>query len=47
LESSDCELGGCAQTSDKIVDALVKAGVISVEENGEGPGVRMRKEKKR
>lgn len=45
LESQDGELGGRADTSTKIVAALEKAGVIFVEENGEGPGVRLKKKK--
>jgi predicted transcriptional regulator len=43
LESQDGELGGRADTSAKIVAALEAAGVIFVEENGEGPGVRLKK----
>ncbi len=43
LEATDDELGGRADTGDKILNALEKAGIIFVEENGEGPGVRLRK----
>lgn len=43
LESQDGELGGRAETVAKIVAALEAAGVIFVDENGEGPGVRLRK----
>ncbi|HEY8065615.1 MAG TPA: helix-turn-helix transcriptional regulator [Methylosinus sp.] len=43
LESQDGELGGRADTAAKIVAALESAGVIFVDENGEGPGVRLRK----
>jgi transcriptional regulator with XRE-family HTH domain len=43
LESQDGELGGRADTSAKIIAALESAGVIFVAENGEGPGVRLRK----
>lgn len=43
LESQDGELGGRADTGDKIVAALEAAGIIFVDENGEGPGVRLRK----
>jgi transcriptional regulator with XRE-family HTH domain len=32
-------------TLDAVVDALKKAGVIFVEENGEGPGVRLKKDR--
>ena len=43
LESQDGELGGRADTAAKIIAALESAGVIFVEENGEGPGVRLRR----
>ena len=43
LESVDGELGGRADTSAKMIAALEAAGVIFVEENGEGPGVRLKK----
>jgi len=43
LESQDGELGGRADTVAKIVVALESAGAIFVDENGEGPGVRLRK----
>ncbi len=43
LESEDGTLGGRIDTAQKIVTALECAGVIFVEENGEGPGVRLRK----
>jgi transcriptional regulator with XRE-family HTH domain len=36
---------GRTETVDAIVAALKAAGVIFVEENGEGPGVRLRKGK--
>ncbi len=45
LEASDGELGGRAETGEKIIAALDKAGVIFVAENGEGPGVRLRKQR--
>ena len=45
LESGDGDLGGRADTSGKIQNALEAAGVIFVEENGEGPGVRLRKDR--
>ena len=47
LETVDGELGGYADTRDKIIAALEKAGVIFVAENGEGPGVRLKKGKRR
>ncbi|MGU3496006.1 helix-turn-helix domain-containing protein [Xanthobacteraceae bacterium A53D] len=43
LESADGPLGGRADTVSKIVGALEDAGTIFVAENGEGPGVRIRK----
>lgn len=45
LECRDSELGGRSDTGDKIVNALEEAGIIIVEENGGGPGVRLRKQK--
>ncbi|ACK50481.1 transcriptional regulator, XRE family [Methylocella silvestris BL2] len=44
LEAADGALGGRANTGVKIVAALEAAGVIFVEENGEGPGVRLKKQ---
>ncbi|CAA2138758.1 helix-turn-helix domain-containing protein [Methylobacterium bullatum] len=43
LETGEGELGGYADTRDKILSALEAAGVIFIEQNGEGPGVRLRK----
>ena len=43
LESTDGELGGRADTFAKIVDAIEKAGIEFIDENGGGPGVRLRK----
>ncbi len=43
LESADGPLGGRADTADKLRAALEAAGVIFIEENGQGPGVRLRK----
>lgn len=43
LESQDGELGGRADTTQKILDALEKAGVEFIPENGGGAGVRLRK----
>lgn len=43
LETADGDLGGYADTRDKILQAFEAAGVIFIEENGEGPGVRLRK----
>jgi predicted transcriptional regulator len=46
LESADGELGGRQGTGEAIRAALEKAGVIFVTENGDGPGVRLRKAEK-
>ncbi|WP_296583019.1 helix-turn-helix transcriptional regulator [Xanthobacter sp.] len=43
LEAQDADLGGRADTVTAICSALEAAGVIFVTENGEGPGVRLRK----
>jgi transcriptional regulator with XRE-family HTH domain len=43
LAPQDSAIGGYASTSEKLVSALEAAGVIFVEENGEGPGVRLKK----
>jgi predicted transcriptional regulator len=43
LEAEDGDLGGRANTAHLIVRALEAAGVIFVQENGDGPGVRLRK----
>jgi transcriptional regulator with XRE-family HTH domain len=43
LEASDDFLGGRAETATKILTALVSAGIEFIEENGGGPGVRLRK----
>lgn len=45
LEPGDEALSGSHQTIDAIRRALETAGVIFVAENGEGPGVRLRKER--
>lgn len=44
LEAADGELGGRQDTAGRIVDAIQEAGVIFIETNGEGPGVRLRKQ---
>ena len=46
LEADDGELGGRSDTAEKIKKTLESAGVIFVQENGEGPGVRLRKLKR-
>lgn len=43
LEAGDGELGGRPATAAAIVGALESAGVIFVVQNGEGPGVRVKK----
>jgi predicted transcriptional regulator len=43
LEAVDGPLGGRNETSDKIRKALESAGVEFIDENGGGPGVRLRK----
>jgi transcriptional regulator with XRE-family HTH domain len=50
LEANDGPLGGRSETGDKIRQALQVAGVEFIDENGGGPGVRLRyaqKEKSR
>jgi transcriptional regulator with XRE-family HTH domain len=43
LEAQDGDLGGRVDTGAKILAALEAAGVIFLEDNGEGPGVRLHK----
>ena len=43
LESLDGHLGGRAETGAKIRAALEKGGIEFIDENGGGPGVRLRK----
>ena len=43
LEANDGPLGGRSETGDKIHEALRTAGVEFIDENGGGPGVRLRK----
>lgn len=42
LEASDDELGGHAETRDKIREALEREGIVFIPENGGGAGVRLR-----
>ena len=42
LEANDGPLGGRTDTADKIEEALEKAGIEFIDENGGGPGVRLR-----
>ena len=43
LEAKDGPLGGRDETGEKICSALRSAGVEFIDENGGGPGVRLRK----
>ena len=43
LEANDGPLGGRSETSVKIQSTLERAGVEFIDENGGGPGVRLRK----
>jgi len=43
LEAQDGDLGGRVDTGAKMVAALEAAGIIFLAENGEGPGVRLRR----
>jgi predicted transcriptional regulator len=43
LEAAGGTMGGRETTVANILDALESAGVIFINENGEGPGVRLRK----
>jgi transcriptional regulator with XRE-family HTH domain len=47
LEAADGPLGGRGETVDKIRTALQVAGVEFIDENGGGPGVRLRKGSKK
>jgi transcriptional regulator with XRE-family HTH domain len=43
LEAQEGPLGGRTDTGDKIEAALEKAGIEFIDENGGGPGVRLKK----
>jgi predicted transcriptional regulator len=43
LEANDGPLGGRGLTVDKILHSMTAAGVEFIDENGGGPGVRLRK----
>ena len=47
LESTDGDLGGREATAKKIRSALERGGIQFIEENGGGPGVRLRKADKK
>jgi transcriptional regulator with XRE-family HTH domain len=44
LEATDGPLGGRNETAFKIQSALQRAGIEFIDENGGGPGVRLRKQ---
>ena len=46
LEAQDGPLGGRSETGKKMISALESAGVEFLNENGGGPGVRLRKTQK-
>lgn len=43
LEAEDGPIGGRADTGTKLQAALEAAGILFIAENGEGPGVRLKK----
>jgi predicted transcriptional regulator len=47
LEATDGPLGGRSQTANKIRMALQAAGIEFIDENGGGPGVRLKKPHKK
>jgi hypothetical protein len=47
LEAQGGELGGREETREKIIAALEPAGVIFLDESNDGPGVRLKKAKKK
>jgi predicted transcriptional regulator len=47
LEAQDGPLGGRSETGFKIQAALETAGIEFIEENGGGPGVRLRKRRQK
>ena len=47
LEAQDGPLGGRSETGSKIRMALEAAGVEFIDQNGGGPGVRLRKRKRK
>jgi transcriptional regulator with XRE-family HTH domain len=47
LEAQDGPLGGRSETGDKIRAALQAAGIEFIDENGGGPGVRLRRRPQR
>jgi predicted transcriptional regulator len=47
LEAQDGPLGGRTETGTKILSALESAGVEFLDEDGSGPGVRIRKHRRK
>jgi predicted transcriptional regulator len=47
LEARDGPLGGRGETGKKICSALHSAGIEFIDENGGGPGVRLKKKRQR
>jgi DNA-binding XRE family transcriptional regulator len=43
LEATDGPIGGRASTGERIKEAMEAAGIAFIEENGGGPGVRLRR----
>jgi DNA-binding XRE family transcriptional regulator len=43
LEATDGPIGGRASTGERIKDAMEAAGIAFIDENGGGPGVRLRR----
>ena len=43
LEAQDGDVGGREDTAEKLADAIRRAGVEFIDENGGGAGVRLRK----
>jgi transcriptional regulator with XRE-family HTH domain len=44
LETAEGSVGGRPETAEKLIGTLERAGIIFIEADGEGPGVRLRKE---
>src|SRR5215831_4162947 len=44
LETAQGSVRGRPETTEKLIGALERAGIIFIEADGEGPGVRLRKE---
>ena len=43
IEAAGGDIGGRASTAEKLVLALEAGGILFIEANGEGPGVRLRR----